>query len=185
MKPYFWRIEWQFRASVSDARKHFLPNGVSDTNIGRIPAGESSNLCKHSIAVQNFIVGGRHICRSLAHTITAIPFWCQGQRRKPLFIYPWCRGGLLLVGHSILKIDRQIRVNSAPILTSASPLFRDVHHCQIQHLKQAVIRREDGLCFGYLAKLAVEAFYRIGRINQPSKQGVLFAISLATILENP
>ena len=76
---------------------------------------------------------------------------------------------MLLVGHSILKIDRQIRVNSAPILTSASPLFRDVHHCQIQHLKQAVIRREDGLCFGYLAKLAVEAFYRIGRINQLSQ----------------
>ena len=76
---------------------------------------------------------------------------------------------MLLVGHSILKIDRQIRVNSAPILTSASPLFRDVHHCQIQHLKQAVIRREDGLCFGNFPQLAVEAFYRIGRINQLSQ----------------
>ena len=67
-------------------KKAFLPNDVSDTNIGHIPAEESSNLCKHSIAVQNFIVGGWHICRSLAHTIAAIPLQCQGQRRELLFI---------------------------------------------------------------------------------------------------
>ena len=41
-----------------------------------------------------------------------------------------------------------------------------VHHRQIQHFQQAVIRGEHGFGFGHLPKLTVEALYGVGGINQ-------------------
>lgn len=58
-------------------------------------------------------------------------------------------------------------MNLAPILPTARPLFRDVRHSQIQHLKQAVIRGEHGLGFRDLSKLTVESLNRICGVNQP------------------
>lgn len=58
-------------------------------------------------------------------------------------------------------------MNLAPILPTARPLFRDVRHSQIQHLKQAVIRGEHGFGFRDLSKLTVESLNRICGVNQP------------------
>ena len=48
-------------------------------------------------------------------------------------------------------------VDHAPVLSPAGPFFRNVHHGQIEHLEEAVVRREDGLGFGHFSELAVEA----------------------------
>jgi len=52
-------------------------------------------------------------------------------------------------------------------LPPTCPLLRDVHHSQIQHLEQAVIRGKHRLGFGNLPELTVEALYGIGGIDQP------------------
>lgn len=57
-------------------------------------------------------------------------------------------------------------MDHTPVLASACPLFRDVHHGQIQHFQQAVIRGEHGFGFGHLPKLTVEALYSVGGIDQ-------------------
>lgn len=57
-------------------------------------------------------------------------------------------------------------MDHTPVLASAGPLFRNVHHRQIQHFQQAVIRGEHGFGFGHLPKLTVEALYGVGGINQ-------------------
>ena len=59
-------------------------------------------------------------------------------------------------------------MNDAPILPPSRPFLRDVHHGEIQHFQQAVIRRENRLGFGDLAKLAIETLNGIGRIDQPT-----------------
>ena len=58
-------------------------------------------------------------------------------------------------------------MNHAPILPPASPLFRDVHHRQIQHFKQAVIRRKDGFRLGHFAELPVEPLNGVGGVDPP------------------
>ena len=58
-------------------------------------------------------------------------------------------------------------VNHTPILSTASPLFRDVHHSQIQHFQKAVISWEHGFSLGHLAQLAVESLNGVGCVNQP------------------
>ena len=60
-------------------------------------------------------------------------------------------------------------MNHAPVLPAAGPLFRDVDHRQIQHFEKAVIGRKHGFRLGYLPELTVEAFNRVGRIDQPPK----------------
>ena len=60
-------------------------------------------------------------------------------------------------------------MNHAPALSAAGPLFRDVDHRQIQHFEKTVIGRKHGFRLGYLPELTVEAFDRVGRIDQPSK----------------
>ena len=60
-------------------------------------------------------------------------------------------------------------MNHAPVLSAVGPLFRDVDHRQIQHFEKAVIGRKHGFRLGYLPKLTVKAFDRVGRINQPPK----------------
>ena len=57
-------------------------------------------------------------------------------------------------------------MNYTPVLPSAGPFIRNIHHGQIQHLQQTVIRREDRFCLGHFPELAIEALDRVGRIDQ-------------------
>ena len=75
----------------------------------------------------------------------------------------------MLFGYPVAIVDYQLRVDTAPVLTAACPLFRDVLHGQIQHFEKAVIRRKYGLSLRHLLQLTVESFYGIGRINQLSE----------------
>ena len=70
------------------------------------------------------------------------------------------------IRHSVIEVDRQLGVDHAPVLTPPSPLFRNVHHRQIQHFEKAVIRRENGFCLCHLAQLAVKTLNGVGGINQ-------------------
>ena len=72
----------------------------------------------------------------------------------------------MLFGYPVAIIDHKLSIDSAPVLTAASPFFRDVLHSQIQHFEKAVICRKYGLGFRDLLQLAIEAFYGIGRIDQ-------------------
>ena len=68
--------------------------------------------------------------------------------------------------HAIREEYSQLRVDHAPVLPSASPFLRNIHHGKIQHFQQTVIRRKHGFCLGHLPKLAVKALDGIGRIDQ-------------------
>ena len=57
-------------------------------------------------------------------------------------------------------------MDQAPVLASASPFPGNVHHGQVQHFQQAVIRGENGLCLGNLAQLAVETLNGVGGIDE-------------------
>ena len=72
----------------------------------------------------------------------------------------------MVLGHTLGEIDDHIGVNQAPVLPLSGPLFRNIHHGQIQHFQQAVIGGKDGLGLGHLAELAVEALNVIGNVNQ-------------------
>ena len=72
----------------------------------------------------------------------------------------------MLLGHTLGKIDGHLGVDQAPVLPPSSPLFRNVHHSQIQHFQQAVIGGKDGLGLGHLAQLAVETLNGIGGVDQ-------------------
>ena len=72
----------------------------------------------------------------------------------------------MLFGHALGEVNRQLCVDHAPVLPSASPFLRNIHHGQIQHFQQAVICGEHGFCLGHLPKLAVKALDGIGRIDQ-------------------
>ena len=58
--------------------------------------------------------------------------------------------GFLLLRHPICVIDRQLGMNDAPILPPSGPFLRNVHHGEIQHFQQTVIRRKNRLGFGDL-----------------------------------
>ena len=88
----------------------------------------------------------------------------------------------VLPGHSVSKEDRQLGVDQAPILSAASPLFRDVHHSQIQHFQKAVIGWEHGFSLGHLAKLTVESLNGIGRVNQPPHFLGIFEVGAELVL---
>ena len=72
-------------------------------------------------------------------------------------------------GNAAAVVQCELRVYLRPVLPTASPLFGDVQHGEIQHLEQAVICRENSLGFSHLPQLPIEALYGIGRINQPPK----------------
>ena len=59
-------------------------------------------------------------------------------------------------------------MDQAQVLPQSSPLFRNIHHSQIQHFQQAIIGRKDGLGLGHLAQLAVEALNGVGGADQPA-----------------
>ena len=49
-------------------------------------------------------------------------------------------------------------MDHAPVLTPASPFFRNVHHGQIQHFQEAVVCGEHGFRLSNLSELAIEPF---------------------------
>lgn len=55
-----------------------------------------------------------------------------------------------------------------PVPPALYPFLSDIRHCQVKDLHEAVIRREYGLAFSYLAQLAVEVFNHIGGIYKGS-----------------
>ena len=69
---------------------------------------------------------------------------------------------------SFFKISLQLGTDLPPILTVACPFFRDIHHRQIHHFQETVIRLEEGFVFGHFSQLAVESFDRVCGIDQPT-----------------
>ena len=61
------------------------------------------------------------------------------------------------LGHALGKVEGHLGVDQAPVLPPSGPLFRNIHHSQIQHFQQTVIGGKDGLGLGHLAQLAVES----------------------------
>ncbi len=86
---------------------------------------------------------------------------------KPFILTLDSRGRFLLLRDPVPEEYHQLRVDDAPVLAPACPLCGDIHHRQIQHLKQTVIGRKYRFGFRDLAKLPVEAFNGVGGINQP------------------
>ena len=74
----------------------------------------------------------------------------------------------VLLRHAVSKEHRQLRVDQTPVLTPAGPFSGNVHHGQIQHFQQTVVRGKDRLGFGDLPKLAVETLDGVGGIDQPA-----------------
>ena len=74
----------------------------------------------------------------------------------------------MLVGHTLDKIDGHLGMDQAPILPSPSPLFRNIHHGQIEHFQQAIIGRKHRFGLGNLTQLAVKALNCVGGIDQSS-----------------
>ena len=71
----------------------------------------------------------------------------------------------MLFRYPVAVIYHKLSIDLAPILTATGPLFRYVLHSQIQHFEKTVIRGEDGLGFGYLPELTVEALNGVGGID--------------------
>ena len=82
-------------------------------------------------------------------------------------VMPYVKEPAGSVRHAVGKVDSQLGVDDAPVLASARPFFRNVHHGQIQHLQQAVVRWENRLGLGHLPQLAVKALNGVGGIDQP------------------
>ena len=67
--------------------------------------------------------------------------------------------------HSVSEIDIQLGVDDAPILAPACPFPGNVHHGQVQHFQQTVVRGKNGLGFGHLSQLAVKDLNGVGGID--------------------
>ena len=61
----------------------------------------------------------------------------------------------LSIADSISEEYLQLRMNLAPFTTATFPFFRDVHHCKVQHLKQAIICRKNPLVFSHFSELVI------------------------------
>ena len=68
-------------------------------------------------------------------------------------------------------------MNLSPVLPMASPFFRDIHSCQIQHFQKAVIRWENRFAFSHFPELTIESFNGICGVNQASYCLRIFEIS--------
>ena len=90
----------------------------------------------------------------------AQPFTLDGQA-----VFCYCP----LFRHPVGIVHGQLRVDDGPVLPTARPFLRDIQHGQIQHFQQPVIRGENSLGLGHLAKLTVEVLDCVGRIDQPPK----------------
>ncbi len=67
---------------------------------------------------------------------------------------------------TLSKIDGQLRMDAAPVLPSTCPLFRNIHHRQIQHFQQTIVCRENALGFCDLPQLPIKAFDRVRGIDR-------------------
>lgn len=85
------------------------------------------------------------------------PILCNMDRPRALRLWTLTVTKNGSIRHSVIKVDRQLDVDHIPVLASASPLFRNVHHRQIQHFQKAIVCRENRLCFGHFTKLPVKA----------------------------
>ena len=93
---------------------------------------------------------GKNGCR-LVNNITPM-----GRDVKAELSYPLShRSERALLRHALSEVDSHLGVDHTPVLPPAGPLFRDIHHGQIQHFQQAVIGGKDGFGFGHLTQLAV------------------------------
>ena len=85
---------------------------------------------------------------------------CQRRSLQPPFIstldIPVCSQS---IRHTARIEHDQLRVDHVPFLPPARPFFRNIHHGQIQHLQQTVIRREYRFCLGHFPKLPVSGTY--------------------------
>ena len=61
-------------------------------------------------------------------------------------------------------------MNLPPILTMASPFFRDIYHGQIQHFQQTFIGRKYGFGFCDLPELAVKSLDSIRGIDRSNDE---------------
>ena len=61
-------------------------------------------------------------------------------------------------------------MDHAPILASARPFLGNIHHGQVQHFQQAVIRGENGLGLGHFPQLAVKALNSVGGVDGVLRQ---------------
>lgn len=57
-------------------------------------------------------------------------------------------------------------MDAAPILSVTCPLFRNIHHRQIQHFQQTVVCQENALGFCDLPQLPIKTFNRVRGIDQ-------------------
>ena len=57
-------------------------------------------------------------------------------------------------------------MDAAPVLPPTRPLFRNIHHRQIQHFQQTVVCLENALGFCNLPQLPVKALDRVRGIDQ-------------------
>ena len=83
----------------------------------------------------------------------------------------------MLIRHTLSEVDRQLRMDPAPVLPATRPLFRNVHHRQIQHFQQTVVCRENTLGFGDLSQLPIKAFDRVRGIDQTADFLRIFEVS--------
>ena len=67
-------------------------------------------------------------------------------------------------------------MNLAPILSVTGPFFRDIHHSQIQHFQETLIRRKHGFGFCDLPELAVKSLDGIRGIDQAANCFRIFEI---------
>ena len=89
---------------------------------------------------------------------------CQGRQSR--LSCPWHPAPAVLLGHTLGKVDSHLGVDQAPVLPPAGPLFRNIHHRQIQHFQQTVVCLENALGFCNLPQLPVKALDRVRGIDQ-------------------
>ena len=133
-----------------------IPKSVKTSNravkqVENIWLGETATAACHanSISEKRNACQGRWLCRrSSGHRI--------GGAQVPLA----CKPVSAIRGDTVAEENGQLCVNHTPVLPSSGPLFRNIHHCQIQHLKKAVVGRKDGLRFGMVSD-STQTFLRI------------------------
>ena len=78
---------------------------------------------------------------------------------------------------TLFKIDFKLGVNLPPVLPVSCPFLSDIHSRKVQHFLKAVIRRENGLAFGYFPELTVEPLNGIRGVNQSAYRLRILEIS--------
>ena len=94
-----------------------------------------------------------------------------------------CQGTGRLSRHPVSEVDSQLCVDHAPVLAPACPFSGNVHHSQIQiqHLQQAVVRRENRFSLAHFPQLTAETLNGVRGINQPPDLLRVFEISIQIV----